>query len=105
MSGVSLAAGALAAAAIIGVAVAGAGVASARSVRAAGIADASALAAADAASGLVVGVPCERAADLAHRAGAELTSCTLAGLIATVEVSLPGPPLPAVARSRAGPPP
>lgn len=72
--------------------------------RLAGVADAAALAAADAASGAVTGVPCERAGELAQSAEVELTGCELEGLVATVSVSAPFGVLVAVARARAGPP-
>ena len=72
--------------------------------RLAGVADAAALAAADAASGAVTGVPCERDGELAQSAEVELTGCELEGLVATVSVSAPFGVLVAVARARAGPP-
>ena len=72
--------------------------------RLAGAADASALAAADAASGAIDGVPCDRAAQVASASGAELTACELDGLVATVTVSLPFAALSAQASARAGPP-
>jgi recombinational DNA repair protein RecR len=53
----------------------------------AGAADAAALAAADAASGVVDGAPCERAAEIAVAAGSELAACELDGVIATVTVA------------------
>lgn len=73
--------------------------------RLAGAADAGALAAADAASGAVTGVPCERAAGIAATAGASLTACGVDGLVATVTVSARFGPVIATARARAGPPP
>lgn len=105
MSGAALAAGALAVTATLAVGIAGVGVAAVRSVSAAGIADAAALAAADAASGAIGGVPCERAAQIAARGGAELASCSVEMLIATVEVAVPVGVFHARARARAGPPP
>lgn len=72
--------------------------------RAAGAADAAALAAADAASGAIGGVPCERAAQIADAAGAQLVACTLDALVATVTVSVPFGALSAQASARAGPP-
>jgi secretion/DNA translocation related TadE-like protein len=67
-------------------------------------ADAGALAAADTASGLLAGVPC----DAAHRAatlnGAHLTGCTVDGLIATVTVTRLAGGLEFSVRARAGPP-
>lgn len=68
-------------------------------------ADAAALAAADAASGAVPGVPCDRAGELAGANGAALETCTLDGLVATVDVSGALGPFPLRARSTAGPPP
>ena len=52
-----------------------------------GAADAAALAAADTASGLVPGHPCDAATRAAVANGADLRSCTLDGLVATVVVS------------------
>jgi secretion/DNA translocation related TadE-like protein len=52
-----------------------------------GAADAAALAAADAASGLVPGVPCDLASLAAEHNGARLAGCTVDGLVATVSVS------------------
>ncbi|MGA7149114.1 MAG: helicase, partial [Microbacterium sp.] len=63
-----------------------------------------ALAAADTASGLVSGVPCERAAEVAATAGAFVEACDVAGLIATVSVSARFGVFPATAHARAGPP-
>jgi secretion/DNA translocation related TadE-like protein len=70
-----------------------------------GAADAAALAAADGASGAVVGEPCVLARRVAETAGAALDSCSLDGLVATVAVSARIGPVPFAARSRAGPPP
>ena len=50
-------------------------------------ADAAALAAADTASGLVPGYPCDVAARVAAANGASIDSCTVDGLVATVVVS------------------
>lgn len=105
MSGLSLAVGALAVTATLAMGCASVGVAASRSIRSASAADASALAAADAASGAVTGVPCERAAEIAARHGAALAVCTVDGLIATVEVTVPVGVFTARARARAGPPP
>lgn len=79
--------------------------ASVHAQRVASAADGAALAAADAASGAVRGIPCERAAEVAATAGAEVSECVLEGLIATVTVSAPFGMLPAAATARAGPPP
>ncbi|MGI9821749.1 Rv3654c family TadE-like protein [Agromyces sp. Marseille-Q5079] len=74
--------------------------------RAAAAADASALAAADAASGALVGTPCDLAATLAVRNGARLVSCTVDGAISSVVVAVSGrvPGVEPVASARAGPP-
>lgn len=74
------------------------------SQRAANAADAAALAAADASAGIVTGVPCERAADLASRNGAMLASCTLDGPVADVSVHADVLGFAVSARARAGPP-
>lgn len=50
-------------------------------------ADAAALAAADVASGLVPGYPCETAARVAAANGAEVEACSVVGLVAAVTVS------------------
>jgi secretion/DNA translocation related TadE-like protein len=70
----------------------------------AGAADAAALAAADARSGLVGGDPCALAASVARANGAELTACDLDGLVVTVAVStsVAGFAVPGIAT--AGPP-
>ena len=73
--------------------------------RLAGVADAAALAAADAASGAVTGIPCERAEEVAAAAGTVLEACGVDGLIATVTVAGRFGALPAAASARAGPPP
>jgi secretion/DNA translocation related TadE-like protein len=73
--------------------------------RLAGAADAAALAAADAASGAVIGVPCESAEAVARSAGAELSGCEVDGLTATVTLSAMFARVPATATARAGPPP
>ncbi|MFF2369937.1 Rv3654c family TadE-like protein [Agromyces sp. NPDC058110] len=74
--------------------------------RAATTADAAALAAADAASGAVVGLPCEVADLAARRAGARLVSCELDGAVSRVTIVVPGriPGFDATASARAGPP-
>ncbi|AZZ49441.1 helicase [Rathayibacter rathayi] len=75
--------------------------------RAVAAADASALAAADVASGLLTGDPCRRAAEVAQANGAELRLCTLDGSVASVATAVAVDPLSLTftARSRAGPPP
>ncbi|MDJ1114878.1 helicase [Microbacterium dauci] len=105
MAGSALAVGSVAVVATLLVGFAGAGVAAATSARVSGAADAAALAAADTASGRVVGVPCEHAASAARLGGADLASCAVDGLVATVEVSAPFGAFTARARARAGPPP
>jgi secretion/DNA translocation related TadE-like protein len=70
--------------------------------RLAGAADAAALAAADAASGAVVGVPCELAEHVSAVFGAALTACEVDGLTATVSVSARFGPVTAAASARAG---
>lgn len=67
-------------------------------------ADAAALAAADAASGVVIGVPCERAAQAAGLNDAVLTSCALDELTATVTVERGVMAFMLRSESRAGPP-
>ena len=52
-----------------------------------GAADAAALAAADTVSGVVGGIPCERAAIVARENGARLDSCAADGLVVTVSAS------------------
>ena len=70
-----------------------------------GAADAAALAAADTASGLMPGVPCEMAALAAELNAARLVGCTVDGLTATVTVAATAGILPIGARARAGPAP
>jgi len=72
--------------------------------RLAGTADAAALAAADAASGAVAGVPCEEAARIAEAGDASLRECDVEGLIATITVAGAYGGISFDARSRAGPP-
>jgi len=105
MSGAALSLGALAVTATLALGCAAVGSAAIRTVRLSGVADAAALAAADAATGAVPGTPCERAADLADLGGARLISCELDGLLATVHLEAPFGLFPASARARAGPAP
>jgi secretion/DNA translocation related TadE-like protein len=70
-----------------------------------GAADAAALAAADTASGLMPGVPCETAARAAQLNGTSLAACSVDGLIATVTVSRTVGAFPISSRARAGPAP
>lgn len=103
--------GTLAAVAIVGcsavltVGLVTAGSAAVFSQRLAGGADAAALAAADAASGAVPGVPCELAGRLAAVAGGVLEDCEIDGVTATVSISARFGALTATAAARAGPPP
>jgi len=73
--------------------------------RAAAIADAAALAAADAVSGAIQGLPCEVADRVARRNGAGVLSCEVDGAVSRVAVAVPGriPGLDAAASARAGP--
>jgi hypothetical protein len=103
MAGVALSVGALAVAATLAVGCAAAGTASSRAVQLSGVADSAALAAADAASGAVTGIPCERAEQMVARAGARLEACVMTDAEATVSVSVPFGPLSFRARARAGP--
>ena len=70
-----------------------------------GAADAAALAAADTASGLQPGVPCDTAARAAELNGAHLSACTVDGLVATVTVTRATGVLTIQSRARAGPSP
>ena len=73
-----------------------------QSVRAA--ADASALAGADTAAGLVPGVPCELAQRAADLNTARLVECTVDGLVVTVTVTRNAGGFVLSSRARAGPP-
>lgn len=86
-----------------GVAVAVAGAFGARRTAAAA-ADAAALAAADIASGLRTGSPCEVAEHVVAANGAQLESCGIEGVVSLVVASVPYLGLPARATARAGPP-
>jgi secretion/DNA translocation related TadE-like protein len=68
-------------------------------------ADAAALAAADTASGLVPGYPCETAERVAAANGASLVECTIDGPVATVTVArgIPGAPFRLQESATAGP--
>ena len=70
-----------------------------------GAADLAALAAADAASGAIVGVPCEVAAAVARGNGARLAGCEPEGLVVSVTVSGSFAGIPITAAARAGPSP
>ena len=71
--------------------------------RVAAAADSAALAAADTASGLVPGYPCEAASTAARLARATLADCALNGAVAVVAVSERYLVFDIVARARAGP--
>jgi len=68
-------------------------------------ADASALAAANVASGLFAGHPCEQASRVASSNGAELSQCDVDGLVVTVGVSGVILGIPVTVAATAGPPP
>jgi secretion/DNA translocation related TadE-like protein len=70
-----------------------------------GAADSAALAAADAASGLVAGYPCDLAASAAALAGAALADCDLDGAEATVSATKQILGVTVSVSARAGPPP
>lgn len=105
MAGTMLSVGVVGFAAALVLGACGVGAAAAFSQRLAGAADAAALAAADAASGAVPGVPCERAGQIAATVDAQVVGCDLDGLIATVTLQAPFARLPVAASARAGPPP
>ncbi len=96
--------GLLAALLIASVAAVGACALLAAKQRVSAAADAAALAAADTASGLIAGSPCDRAAQAARLNGARLGRCRLAGAVALVsaEAALGG--IPIAVWARAGPP-
>jgi secretion/DNA translocation related TadE-like protein len=104
-AGAVLALAIVGAVAIVLVAMLGIGSALVARQRVAGAADAAALAAADAASGAVPGIPCVVASEVARANGATLAACQIDGLVAAVTVSARSGRLPVSARSRAGPPP
>ena len=104
MAGSLAAVGLIGFAAALSIGLASVGSAAVLGQRLAGAADAAALAAADAASGAVAGVPCELAETLAAAGGARLAACEIDGLTATVTVTARFGSLPATASARAGPP-
>ncbi|WJL96219.1 helicase [Microbacterium sp. ET2] len=104
MAGTSLAVGVVGMTAALAVGLVAVGGAAVQAQRVAGVADAAALAAADAASGVLAGAPCERAAQMAATIGGELTRCELDDLVATVSVEGRVLGLPVSASARAGPP-
>lgn len=67
-------------------------------------ADQTALAAADVASGLLPGVPCEQAARVASAHSGKLLDCAVEGSVATVEVGGSALGMALSARASAGPP-
>ena len=105
MPGAVAATGIVAVVAILAVGLAAAGPAAVAGQRLASAADAGALAAADAASGAVPGIPCARAEEVAATFGAAVEACDLDELVATITVSLRVGPMTARASARAGPPP
>ena len=104
MAGTILSVGVVVCTATLAVALTTAGSAAAFSQRLAGISDAAALAAADAASGAILGEPCARAAEVASASGAGLGACNLDELVATVTVTGSFGRLAGSASARAGPP-
>lgn len=72
--------------------------------KAAVAADATALAAADVASGRTSGEPCVRADAVARANGASVTGCLVEAVVVSVEVSVPYLGWEASAAARAGPP-
>lgn len=106
MAGTALAAGVLTVAATLSLGLAAVGGAAVTAQRTAGAADAAALAAADAAAGAVITDedPCSLAARVATASRATVSSCTVRGLTATVEVRSAYAGLVAVSRARAGQP-
>jgi len=105
MAGSMTAVGIIAGAAILTGGLAAVGTASVVGQRLASAADAGALAAADAASGAVGGIPCDLAGEVTDTFGARVDTCDLEGLVATVTVEMRFGPVTARASARAGPPP
>ncbi|MCW3492058.1 Rv3654c family TadE-like protein [Microbacterium sp. SSM24] len=103
MPGTALAVGVMAAVAAVTLGLGAVSAASVYGQRLAGAADAAALAAADAASGAVTGVPCERADEVAAASGVVVSVCDVDALVATVTVSGGFGVFTATARARAGP--
>ena len=104
-SGAVMALALVAAAVAVAVAVLALGSALVLRQRVISAADASALAAADTASGAVPGDPCPTARRVALANAVVLSACRIDGLIATVEASGRFGIIPFSAGSRAGPPP
>lgn len=92
--------------AVVTVGLSGAGLAAALTARqrVIGAADLSALAAADAASGAIGGVPCNIATGVATANGTRLRACDIHGLVVSVTVIGSFAGIPVEASSRAGPP-
>jgi secretion/DNA translocation related TadE-like protein len=105
MPGTIAVTGIVAAAALLTSGLAMVGAAAVAGQRLASAADAGALAAADAASGAVPGIPCARAAEVVGTFGAVVDACDLDELVATITVSLQLGPVTARSSARAGPPP
>jgi secretion/DNA translocation related TadE-like protein len=104
MAGTLLSVGVVVCTATLSVSLVSAGAAAVFSQRLAGVADAAALAAADAASGLIAGDPCGRASEVASASASVVASCDLDELVATVTVSATFGRMEATASARAGPP-
>ena len=106
MAGSALSASVLAMTAALTLGLVAVGGAAVTAQRVAGAADASALAAADAASGAIATpeAPCALAARVAAASGAALVECVVDGDVATVRVQAAYAGLAAVSRARAGPP-
>ena len=90
---------------VLAVAVVGGGRVLAERSRVSGAADATALAAADVAAGLVAGSPCDRARAVATANGVVLSSCRVDELIVTVRVTTSLAGVVVGASATAGPPP
>ena len=105
MPGTTAVTGIVAAAAVLASGLAMVGGAAARAPASAADASRCPTTAADAASGAIPGVPCDRAAEVAGTFGAAVEACDLDGLIATITVSAQLGPITAQAAARAGPPP
>jgi len=97
-------AGIVCAVGIAAVGLVGVGAAAAESQRASGIADAAALAAAETLAGFSAGEPCERSGRVAAAQGADVTSCEIDGLVATVAIRTRFGAIAVTAVARAGPP-
>jgi len=91
---------------VVAIGLSGVGLAAALTARqrVIGTADLAALAAADAASGAIAGVPCDVAAGVAAANRARLTECETDSLVVSVTVVGSFAGIPIEAQSRAGPP-